>query len=177
MKVGLLEGEQGSAIGFGEQEWPRIDAERGGRIGCRLHEEIDLLASGRAGGQEMLTVIGREPLHRPAVPPHQGLGTESSGAGVPDAEPQRHFPSCPLDRDGASEMEPGGAPGWSPRTADGKRLVIGAECLVSGDRFATNVEGGNVHGDRRPTSVRTDEFGEDPNYPAETDRVLRAHAD
>ena len=46
VEVGLLEGEQGSAVGFGEQERPRIGAERGGRVGRRLDEELDAFSAG-----------------------------------------------------------------------------------------------------------------------------------
>ena len=62
VEVGLLEGEQGSAVRFGQEQGPRIGAERGRRVGGRLHEELDLLAAGGARGEQVLAVVGREAL-------------------------------------------------------------------------------------------------------------------
>ena len=45
VQVGPLQGEQGRAVGLGEEQRPRVGAERGRRVGRGLHEELDVLAA------------------------------------------------------------------------------------------------------------------------------------
>ena len=145
VQVDLLEREEGVALGIGEQEWPRICPERGRWVGSRLDEQFDPLAAGGTGGEHVLAVIGREPLHRPAVSPHQGLGTESGGAGASDSEAQRHLAACPLVRDHPPDAEPGRVPGWPPRSPEREWLVVGGEGVDGRDRFTEHMERGHVH--------------------------------
>ena len=88
-------------------------------------------------GDQVLAVIGREALDRPAVPPDQGLGPEPGRAGVADARTERHL-GRPAHSVGMSPLqaEPGGVPGRAPRPADAERLVLGGEGLGGGDGFA-----------------------------------------
>ncbi len=73
---------------------------------------------------------------------------------------------------GAPEAEPGGVPRRAPRPAHRERLVVGGEGLGGGDRLAVHVVGGHVQGDRRAPAPGTDEFVQDPDDPADADRVL-----
>ena len=175
VQIDPLEGEQGGTAGVGEQQRPRIGAEGGGRIGGRLHIELDLLAAGRARGHQVLAVIGGESLHRASVPPDQGFGTEPGAPGIADGEAQRHLPPFPCGRDDPPDTEPGGGPRWTPRTAHRERLVLGRERVGGRNRFAVNVVGADLHGNRRPVAPGPDEFAHHPNDPAQADRVLRAH--
>ena len=65
-------------------------------------------------------MVGRETLHRLAVPPDERFGTESGRPGPPDAEPQGHLPIRPLDGDLSTDAEPGRVPGRSPGPTYGK---------------------------------------------------------
>ncbi len=58
VEVGLLEGEQRSTLGIGQQQGPRIGPEWRGWVGRRLHEQLDDLATGGIAGEEAFTVIG-----------------------------------------------------------------------------------------------------------------------
>ena len=120
VEVGRLQGEQGRAVGLGEQQRPRVGAERRRRVGGGLHEELDRLPGASPVGEQVLAVIRRQALDGPAVPPHQGLGPEPGGPGVADAEAEGDLAPCPLGRDGAAQPEPGGVPGRAPRPPEGE---------------------------------------------------------
>jgi hypothetical protein len=130
-----------------------------------------------AGGEQVLAMMGREALDGSTLSPYQGLGAEPGGAGVADGEAQGHLLSRPLVRNPTPEPEPRGVPGWSPGITDRKWLVLGGQRLGGGDRFAMDVEGGDIDGHRWTPAPGADEFIQDPIDPAHSNRVLGAHDD
>ncbi len=176
VQVGLLEGEQRSAVGLGEQQGPRVGAEGGRGVGRRLHEQLDLLAPLGADGDEMFAVIGREALDGPTVAPDEGFGAEAGGTGVPDGEAQSHLTAGPVGGNRAAQPEPGGVPRGSPRPSEREGRVVGGQGVGHRDGLAVHVVGGHLQRDRGTSASGADEFVQDPVDPADADRVFRAHS-